>query len=145
MNWINWTWIGGGLLGSLIVGLIIGRIVAGIKYPNPDKPHIFTPKQSVIILVGVVVAVALIVFAVLYQPKPKNGGEDLMPSGMPSGMDGMMEPNGALPMDDTGLEEGTAEPADTQLDEEDLTEGGTAEDGSESEIEGDGINANPET
>ena len=105
MNWINWTWIGGGLLGSLIVGLIIGRIVAGIKYPNPDKPHIFTPKQSVIILVGVVVAVALIVFAVLYQPKPKNGGEDLMPSGMPSGMDGMMEPNGALPMDDTGLEE----------------------------------------
>lgn len=88
-----------------------------------DKPHIFTPKQSVIILVGVVVAVALIVFAVLYQPKPKNGGEDLMPSGMPSGMDGMMEPNGALPMDDTGLEERTAEPADTQLDEEDLTEG----------------------
>ena len=63
MNWINWAWIGGGLLGSLIVGLIIGRIVAGIKYPNPDKPHIFTPKQSVIILVGVVVAVALIVFA----------------------------------------------------------------------------------
>lgn len=48
-------------------------------------------------------------------------------------------------MDDTGLEEGTAEPADTQLDEEDLTEGSTAEDGSESEIEGDGINANPET
>ena len=68
MNWINWAWIGGGLLGSLIVGLIIGRIVAGIKYPNPDKPHIFTPKQSVIILVGVVVAVALIVFAMLYQP-----------------------------------------------------------------------------
>ena len=82
-----------------------------------------------------------IVFALLYQPKPKNGGEDLMPSGM----DGMMEPNGALPMDDAGLEEGTAEPADTQLDEEDLTEGSTAEDGSESEIEGDGINANPET
>ena len=51
-------------------------------------------------------AVALIVFAMLYQPKPKNGGEDLMPSGM----DGMMEPNGALPMDDAGLEEGTAEP-----------------------------------
>ena len=84
MNWINWAWIGGGLLGSLVVGLLIGRIVAGIKYPNPDKPHIFTPKQSIIILAGVLIAIALIVFAILYQPKPKNGGEG--PSFLPGWM-----------------------------------------------------------
>ena len=52
MNWMNFAWIAGGLLGSLIVGLIVGRVVAGIKYPNPDKPHIFTPKQSAILLVA---------------------------------------------------------------------------------------------
>lgn len=120
MNWINWAWIGGGLLGSLVVGLLIGRIVAGIKYPNPDKPHIFTPKQSIIILAGVLIAIALIVFAILYQPKPKNGGEDLLPSGM----DGMVDPNGVLPMDDAGLDGGEIEPADEQLDgvEEDQPE-----------------------
>lgn len=77
MNWMNWAWIAGGLLGSLAVGMLIGRIVAGIKYPNPDKPHIFTPKQSAIILVSVLAAVALIVFAVLYQPKPKANDADL--------------------------------------------------------------------
>ena len=77
MNWINWAWIAGGLLGSLAVGMLIGRIVAGIKYPNPDKPPIFTPKQSAIILVSVLAAVALIVFAVLYQPKPKVNDADL--------------------------------------------------------------------
>ena len=72
MNWMNWAWIAGGLLGSLAVGMLIGRIVAGIKYPNPDKPHIFTPKQSAIILVSVLAAVA-----VLYQPKPKANDADL--------------------------------------------------------------------
>ena len=41
MNWMNFALIAGGLLGSLVVGLIVGRVVAGIKYPNPDKPHIF--------------------------------------------------------------------------------------------------------
>ena len=133
MNWINWAWIGGGLLGSLVVGLLIGRIVAGIKYPNPDKPHIFTPKQSIIILAGVLIAIALIVFAILYQPKPKNGGEDLLPSGM----DGMVDPNGVLPMDDAGLDGGEIEPADEQLDgvEEDQPEESGEENASEPETE----------
>ncbi len=133
MNWINWAWIGGGLLGSLVVGLLIGRIVAGIKYPNPDKPHIFTPKQSIIILAGVLIAIALIVFAILYQPKPKNGGEDLLPSGM----DGMVDPNGVLPMDDAGLDGGEIEPADEQLDgvEEDQPEESGEENANEPETE----------
>lgn len=150
MNWINWAWIGGGLLGSLVVGLLIGRIVAGIKYPNPDKPHIFTPKQSIIILAGVLIAIALIVFAILYQPKPKNGGEDLLPSGM----DGMVDPNGVLPMDDAGLDGGEIEPADEQLDgvEEDQPEESGEENASEPEAEdgatdenGDAAKANPVT
>ena len=150
MNWINWAWIGGGLLGSLVVGLLIGRIVAGIKYPNPDKPHIFTPKQSIIILAGVLIAIALIVFAILYQPKPKNGGEDLLPSGM----DGMVDPNGVLPMDDAGLDGGEIEPADEQLDgvEEDQPEESGEENANEPETEAgatdeneDAAKANPVT
>ncbi|MDD3193352.1 MAG: hypothetical protein PHE47_05795 [Oscillospiraceae bacterium] len=104
MNWMNWVWIGSGLLGSLVVGLVIGRIVAGIKYPNPDKPHIFTPKQSVIILIGVLVAVALIAFAILYQPKPKTD-DSLSP-----GMDDMMDPDGGAAdgdlLNDDALPEG---------------------------------------
>lgn len=112
MNWINFAWIAGGLLGSLIVGLIVGRVIAGIKYPNPDKPHIFTPKQSAILLVAVLAAIALVVFSIVYQPKPKNDGDSM------AGMDGMMNPDGMmgypngddLPVDD--LKEGDIAPAD---------------------------------
>ena len=79
------------------------------------------------------IAIALIVFAILYQPKPKNGGEDLLPSGM----DGMVDPNGVLPMDDAGLDGGEIEPADEQLDgvEEDQPEESGEENASEPETE----------
>lgn len=109
MNWMNFAWIAGGLLGSLVVGLIVGRVVAGIKYPNPDKPHIFTPKQSAILLVAVLAAIALVVFSIVYQPKPKTDGDSM------AGMDGMMGPDGMtdytggdLPVD--GLKEGDPAP-----------------------------------
>ena len=46
MNWINWAWIGGGLLGSLIVGLIIGRIVAGIK--SVSYTHLTLPTKRIV-------------------------------------------------------------------------------------------------
>ncbi len=112
MNWMNFALIAGGLLGSLVVGLIVGRVVAGIKYPNPDKPHIFTPKQSAILLVAVLVAIALVIFAILYQPKPQTAGDDPL-----VGTDGMMGPDGmmndpavGLPQD--GLKEGDPAPVD---------------------------------
>lgn len=140
MNWMNFAWIAGGLLGSLIVGLIIGRVVAGIKYPNPDKPHIFTPKQSAILLVSVLVAAALVIFSILYQPKPKTGSDDPM-----MGTDGMMDPgemigdlNGGLPVDD--LKEGDPEPIDVQPGGEGEDPDGTDEDNSEE----DGENSQPD-
>ena len=112
MNWMNFALIAGGLLESLVVGLIVGRVVAGIKYPNPDKPHIFTPKQSAILLVAVLVAIALVIFAILYQPKPQTAGDDPL-----VGTDGMMGPDGmmndpavGLPQD--GLKEGDPAPVD---------------------------------
>lgn len=99
MNWINIAWIAGGLVGSLVIGLLIGRVIAGIKYPNPEKAHIFSPRQATIILIGVLVAIALVVFAVLYQPKPKT--QD--PSGVegPSDfVDGNTNGAGNTPTDD---------------------------------------------
>ena len=125
MNWMNFALIAGGLLGSLVVGLIVGRVVAGIKYPNPDKPHIFTPKQSAILLVAVLVAIALVIFAILYQPKPQTAGDDPL-----VGTDGMMGPDGmmndpavGLPQD--GLKEGDPAPVDVMpAGGEDLPDGG---------------------
>lgn len=76
MDWISIAWIAGGLFGSLAIGLIIGRIVASLKYPNPDKPQIFTTRQALIVLAAVVVAVGLIIFAVLYQPKKSASSSD---------------------------------------------------------------------
>ena len=140
MNWMNFAWIAGVLLGSLIVGLIVGRVVAGIKYPNPDKPHIFTPKQSAILLVAVLAAIALVIFSIVYQPKPKNDSDSM------AGMDGMMGPDGMvdypggdLPVD--GLKEGDPEPVDVlpggegeQLPDE-SGEDSSAEDGETSQPE----------
>ena len=136
MNWTNWAWIVGGLLGSLVIGMIIGRIVAGIKYPDPDKPHIFTPKQTAIVSVGVLVAAALIVFAMLYQPKPSQpdgdsaGMEDLLPN--PDG--DMLEGDGVgtdepgiAPMEDTA--DGTAEELEGETEN---TENAESSDGAES-------------
>ena len=110
MNWMNFAWIAGGLLGSLIVGLIVGRVVAGIKYPNPDKPHIFTPKQSAILLIAVLVAVALVIFSIVYQPKPKNDGDPMTDMDI-ANPDGMMDYPGGLPLDDL-KEDGDPEPVD---------------------------------
>ncbi len=76
MNWTNIALICGGIVGSLVVGLVVGRIIASIRYPDPDKPHIFSPKQTLVLLGIVLIAVCVVVFAIMYHPKPKTDLEN---------------------------------------------------------------------
>ncbi|MBQ7082382.1 MAG: hypothetical protein IJM93_02415 [Oscillospiraceae bacterium] len=69
------------LAASVVLGLIIGRAVANFKYPDPNKHHVFTPKQSLIATAVVLVSVGLILFGLLYKPQPKTPDEGMFGEG----------------------------------------------------------------
>ncbi|MDD2954683.1 MAG: hypothetical protein PHD67_00055 [Oscillospiraceae bacterium] len=102
----------GGILGGMILGWIIGKIIARVKYPDPNKTRLYSGGQLLIVMAVVVVAIALILVAVLYQ----FAAED--PSVLPAegeltpGVDGGEIPagDGEIPVDGgaIGLTDGVA-------------------------------------
>lgn len=68
------------ILLAWIAGVIVGKIYAGIKYPDPGKPSIFSAKQKVLFL-GVAVAVIFLLFTTLSKT---NDPQDMLPSDDPA-------------------------------------------------------------
>jgi len=69
------------ILLAWIAGIIVGKIYAGIRYPDPGKPSIFSAKQKVLFL-GVAVAVIFLLFTTLSKSNDPSGG--MLPSDEPT-------------------------------------------------------------
>ncbi len=65
--------IAGLILLAWIVGMILGKLYSGIKYPYPNKPSVFSAKQKVLFL-GVAVAVVVLLFTTLLKPSEPTDG-----------------------------------------------------------------------
>ncbi len=79
-SWPDWAvtlmTIAAIIIGGYILGKIIGSIYASIKYPDPDKPQIFTSKQKIGFLCIAVLVSGLIYFAL--KPPVEELPEDMM-------------------------------------------------------------------
>lgn len=51
------------LIGSALVGSLIGAVIGNIMYPNPDKASNFSKKGKIIIVICIVIGIALLVAA----------------------------------------------------------------------------------
>lgn len=69
--------IGALILLAWVVGVIVGKLYASIKYPDPNKPSVFSAKQKVIFL-GVAVAVVVLLYTTLTKTEDPSGG--MLPS-----------------------------------------------------------------
>ena len=71
-----------------VIGKIVGTVYATIKFPDPNKTQIFSPKQKVVFLSVIALVVGMIYFA-LQPEKPIDDmlGDDMYGDGQGQGQD----------------------------------------------------------
>lgn len=62
------------IIGSIVLGAVIGLVIGNILYADPDKPSNFSKKGKIIILLCVVASIVLFVSA--YFAKPNTTPQD---------------------------------------------------------------------
>ena len=75
-TWLSTLIIAVVILGlAALVGMIIGKIVGNILYPDPEKQSILSRRQKLVCLGMLVAAFAVAIFALVYEPQPQMGEE----------------------------------------------------------------------
>ncbi|MEG2536550.1 MAG: hypothetical protein RSA45_01250 [Hydrogenoanaerobacterium sp.] len=83
--------------GGVLVGLFFGLVVAGIKYPNPNKKPLFTPLQKIIIMAIAVAGISMIIYAFTKKPGESTAVNAELPDGMGTTASLFLDENG-MPM-----------------------------------------------
>lgn len=83
--------------GGVLVGLFFGLVVAGIKYPNPNKKPLFTPLQKIIIMAIAVAGISMIIYAFTKKPGESTEVNAELPDGMGTTASLFLDENG-MPM-----------------------------------------------
>ena len=78
--------------GGVLLGIVFGLVIAGIKYPNPNKKALFSPVQKIIVIVVAVLGIAITIYAFTKKP-----GSDV-PADAEASMGQMVDENG-VPID----------------------------------------------
>ncbi|MEG1760705.1 MAG: hypothetical protein RR251_02265, partial [Hydrogenoanaerobacterium sp.] len=80
--------------GGVLVGLFFGLVVAGIKYPNPNKKPLFTPLQKIIIMAIAVAGISMIIYAFTKKPGESTAVNAELPDGMGTTASLFLDENG---------------------------------------------------
>lgn len=64
------------IVGSIVLGAVIGLVIGNILYADPDKPSNFSKKGKIIIALCVVLSIVLFISA--YFAKPNNAEDEFV-------------------------------------------------------------------
>ncbi len=120
------------LLAAWIVGIILGKAYASIRFPDPEKHSVLSPKMKAVFLALIVVVSLVLYRSIAKQDEPAAGPDGGIPSmgepdpnspadsldGIAGGEDGVLEGETGIsdgedgvPEGETGISEGEADAA----------------------------------
>lgn len=135
------------LLAAWIAGIILGKIYASIRFPDPEKHSVLSPKMKAIFLALIVVVSFILYRSIAKQDEPVAGPDGGIPSmgepddlnvpadsldGIAGGEDLPQDGEDGVPEGETGLSEGETDAAQGEDGGEDAPAESSSPDGAAS-------------